>query len=104
MRKILSLLCCLVIIMYVEAQVGVGTNSPHPKAALKMKSTDKGVFFPMMTTAQRDDINEPPNGLHVFNTANSIVRFGDRYATGTYFVRIMQGKEHKGIKLIKLPD
>lgn len=36
--------------------------------------------------------------------ANSIVRFGDRYATGTYFVRIMQGKEHKEIKLVKLSD
>lgn len=36
--------------------------------------------------------------------ANSTVRFGDRYRSGTYFVRIMQGKEHKEIKLIKLAD
>ena len=36
--------------------------------------------------------------------ANSPVRFGDRYNPGTYFVRILQGKEHKEIKLIKLSD
>jgi len=36
--------------------------------------------------------------------ANSIIRFGDHYRPGTYFVRIMQGKEHKEIKLIKLAD
>ena len=35
---------------------------------------------------------------------NSLIRFGDRYSPGTYFVRIMQGKEHKEIKLIKLSD
>ena len=37
-------------------------------------------------------------------SANSIVRFGDRYRSGTYFVRIIQGKEHKEIKLIKLSN
>jgi len=36
--------------------------------------------------------------------ANSPIRFGDRYNPGTYFVRILQGKEHKEIKLIKLSD
>ena len=36
--------------------------------------------------------------------ANSSIRFGDRYNAGTYFVRILQGKQHKEIKLIKLSD
>jgi hypothetical protein len=35
---------------------------------------------------------------------NSLIRFGDRYNPGTYFVRILQGKEHKELKLIKLSD
>ncbi|MEO5946401.1 MAG: MopE-related protein [Chitinophagaceae bacterium] len=35
-------------------------------------------------------------------TANSIIQFGERYVSGTYFVRVQQGKEHKEIKLIKL--
>jgi hypothetical protein len=28
-------------------------------------------------------------------SANSIIKFGDRYRPGTYFIRIIQGKEHK---------
>ena len=37
-------------------------------------------------------------------SANSIVRFGDRYRPGTYFVRIIQGKQHKELKLVKISD
>jgi hypothetical protein len=37
-------------------------------------------------------------------SANSMIRFGERYRPGTYLVRILQDKEHKEIKLIKLPD
>ena len=37
-------------------------------------------------------------------SANSIVRFGDRYRPGTYFVRVIQGKQHKELKLVKLSD
>ena len=33
--------------------------------------------------------------------ANSITRFGDRYRSGIYFVRVMQGRLHKEIKLVK---
>ena len=34
--------------------------------------------------------------------ANSSVRFGDKYKPGAYIVRVMQGKDHKEIKLVKL--
>ena len=37
-------------------------------------------------------------------TVNSLIRFGDRYNAGTYFVRVTQGKQHKEIKLVKLSD
>jgi hypothetical protein len=37
-------------------------------------------------------------------TANTIIRFGDRYRPGAYFVRIVQGNQHKEMKLIKLID
>ena len=30
------------------------------------------------------------------------VRFGDLYRSGTYFIRVIQGKEHKELKLIKI--
>ncbi len=78
MRKIFSLLCCsFLIALSVTAQVGIGTNAPHPKAALEIKATDKGVLFPMMTTAQRDDIDDPPNGLHIFNTDQKCLNYYD---------------------------
>ncbi|HEX7845058.1 MAG TPA: T9SS type A sorting domain-containing protein [Chitinophagaceae bacterium] len=34
--------------------------------------------------------------------ANSIIHFGENYRSGTYVVRVMQGKEHKEVKLVKL--
>ena len=34
----------------------------------------------------------------------SITKVGDNYLPGAYVVRIMQGKKHKEIKLVKLPD
>jgi hypothetical protein len=37
-------------------------------------------------------------------SANSNVRFGEAYRPGTYFIRIIRGKERKEIKLIKLSD
>ena len=36
--------------------------------------------------------------------ANSVVKFGERYRAGTYFVRILQGSETKELKLVKLSD
>ena len=32
----------------------------------------------------------------------SILKIGDRYRPGTYFVKIIQGSEHKEVKLVKL--
>ena len=34
---------------------------------------------------------------------NSNIRFGDKYRPGTYFIRILQAKDHKELKLVKLP-
>ena len=37
-------------------------------------------------------------------TAGQIITVGDRYRSGTYLVRIIQGKEIQQLKLVKLPD
>lgn len=50
-----------------SAQVGIGTTTPNPSAILDIRSTNKGVVFPMMTSAQRDAIANPPDGLHLYN-------------------------------------
>jgi hypothetical protein len=57
--------------------VGIGTTTPNVKAALEIKSTDKGVLFPRLTTAQRNAITNPPNGLHVFNTDERCLNYFD---------------------------
>jgi hypothetical protein len=61
----------------IAQNVGIGTTSPDPKAALEVKSTDKGILFPRLTTAQRNAITAPPNGLHIFNTDERCLNFYD---------------------------
>jgi hypothetical protein len=50
------------------AQVGIGTNDPHPSAALDVESTEKGFLMPRMSTVDRDNIESPAAGLMVYNT------------------------------------
>ncbi len=57
--------------------VGIGTTAPNAKAALEIKSTDKGVLFPRLTSAQRNAIASPPDGLHVYNTDERCLNFFD---------------------------
>ena len=37
-------------------------------------------------------------------TPEQIITVGDRYRSGTYAVRIIQGKKMRQLKLIKIPD
>jgi hypothetical protein len=48
--------------------VGIGTSSPNAAALLDLTSTTQGFLPPRMTTAQRDLISSPPNGLVLYNT------------------------------------
>lgn len=48
--------------------VGIGISSPHSAAALEISSNDKGLLPPRMTSASRNAISNPPNGLIVFDT------------------------------------
>lgn len=53
----------------VFGQVAVNTSGDLPKssAMLEVNSTSKGVLFPRMTTAQRNAISSPANGLLVYD-------------------------------------
>src|SRR6476660_9882958 len=57
--------------------VGIGTSTPNPKAILDIKATDKGILFPRLTSAQRDAITNPPNGLHIYNTDEACLNYFD---------------------------
>jgi hypothetical protein len=50
------------------AQVGVGTDAPHPSAILEIKSSNTGFLFPRMSTSNRDNITAPAEGLIIYNT------------------------------------
>lgn len=51
----------------VFGQVGIGNEQPHPSAALDIKSTQKGVLLPRMSTVQRLAIVNPASGLQVYD-------------------------------------
>ena len=50
--------------------MGIGTSTPDSSAALELESTDKGFLPPRMTTAERDSLLNPPEGLVIYNTDN----------------------------------
>lgn len=50
------------------AQVGIGISNPDESSLLELSSTTKGFLPPRMTTAQRDAIPSPPEGLIIYNT------------------------------------
>ena len=56
------------------AQVGIGTNSPNANAALDIVSTTQGMLLPRMTTAQRNAISSPAEGLTIFNTTTNAMQ------------------------------
>ena len=51
-----------------KAQVGIGTNAPDGSAQLEVLSTSKGLLIPRMSLLQRSDINNPANGLLIYQT------------------------------------
>lgn len=50
-----------------NAQVGIGTNSPHPSAELDVSSNSRGLLLPRMKASERKAIVNPAVGLLVFD-------------------------------------
>jgi hypothetical protein len=57
-----------------NSQVGIGTMSPDTSAVLDLYSTSRGFLLPRMTTANRDMIMAPANGLVIYNTMTNEVQ------------------------------
>ncbi|MCX8112814.1 MAG: hypothetical protein N3E49_06435 [Bacteroidia bacterium] len=55
--------------------VGIGILQPDPAAILHLESNSKGLLLPRLTRNQRDAIPNPPAGLTIFNTQDSIVEY-----------------------------
>jgi Protein of unknown function (DUF1566) len=52
----------------INSTVGIGNPNPNSSAQLDVASTTKGFLPPRMTTAQRDAITTPAEGLMIYNT------------------------------------
>ncbi|WP_225036089.1 hypothetical protein [Winogradskyella sp. SM1960] len=50
------------------SQVGIGVEDPDASSILELKSSDKGLLLPRLTTAERDLISSPAEGLTIYNT------------------------------------
>ena len=70
-------LCLMAGNTLLEAQVAINTDgsSANPSAMLDIKSDTAGILIPRMTSAQRDAINNPAQGLMVFVIDDSTFYF-----------------------------
>ena len=64
------LISCLFIVAasFTQAQVGVGTTSPHTSAKLEVSSTTQGFLPPLMSFSERNAIVSPVAGLQIWCT------------------------------------
>lgn len=74
--KNLTLLCIAVSIFFINGwSQNIGINAtgalPDAKAMLDISSTTSGLLIPRLTTAQRNAITSPPNGLQIYNTTTN---------------------------------
>ncbi|MCP4440042.1 MAG: hypothetical protein GY810_13940 [Aureispira sp.] len=100
MNKILLAIGLLTLSFVSLAQQGVGINTdnsnPDASAILDVKSIEKGILIPRMTTVQRTAILSPATGLLVFdNTSNSFW-----FYNGTTWTELGGGEspfQHSGV-------
>ena len=72
MKKILFFLGFILSMSDSFAQnIGIGTKSPDATAMLDITSSSKGMLIPRMTTAQRNAISLPANGLLVYDSTDN---------------------------------
>ncbi|MCS7297561.1 MAG: hypothetical protein RMK19_02445 [Bacteroidia bacterium] len=55
--------------------VGIGILQPDPAAILHLESSSKGLLLPRLDRNQRDAIPNPPAGLVIFNTQDSVIEY-----------------------------
>jgi hypothetical protein len=74
MKKII-LLTLLSFGLLLDAQVGINILQPDSCAILHLESTDRGLLLPRLTTNQMNLINDPVNGLTIYNTEDSLIYY-----------------------------
>ena len=62
----------------VEAQnVGIGTTTPNANAALEIKSNNKGLLMPRLSTTARNSMTNVAKGMLVYDTTNGSFYYHD---------------------------
>ena len=84
-------------IITVNAQVGIGTNTPDASSILDMTSTTQGVLTPRMTTTQRNAISNPAEGLLVFDITLDAFYFYE----GSSWMALEGAEKRDNYKLVK---
>ncbi|RLD21815.1 MAG: hypothetical protein DRI69_03020 [Bacteroidetes bacterium] len=67
----ITLACYLALLSFsvgYSQSVGINTQTPDSSAALEIKSTSQGLLIPRMNTMQRTGIDDPAEGLLVFDS------------------------------------
>ena len=68
MKHLTSLILIFCSFFSYSQNVGIGTTTPHASAALDISDTSRGILIPRMTIAQRNGIQNPAEGLMVYQT------------------------------------
>lgn len=71
MKKLLILTTFIVFTQLIYAQIGHGTNSPHPRAVLDLTSSDKGILLPRLSNTQIYSVTDWQPGSIVYNTTHN---------------------------------
>ncbi|QRQ99430.1 exosporium glycoprotein BclB-related protein [Dyadobacter sandarakinus] len=71
LRPLIAMLILTITAFSARAQVGVGTINPDPSAQLEVQAPNKGVLIPRMPQAARNGIQNPANGLLIYQTDNT---------------------------------
>lgn len=77
----------------INAQVGIGNNNPDSSSILDIKSSNKGILIPRMTSTERKNITSPANTLLVYDTDNNcIFSYSTALAAWNSFCAVKSGK------------
>ena len=75
--KLLAILSLLLLLTApTRAQIGMGSTTPHPSAALDVQATDKAFYQPRLTTIQRKAIVNPQPGAFIYDLRVPFAKIG----------------------------
>jgi hypothetical protein len=72
-----------------QAQVGIGNVAPDPSSVLDITSTTQGLLIPRMTTAQRNSIPNPANGLTIYNLDSNEYQYNSGTSASATWLRML---------------